>query len=79
MLLKLNSNLAGPDGAWAAGSVVELDRVTAKALIAGGYATAIGVAAKETATKPVNAETGKSEGAPEKAVAKPADKAVAKA
>lgn len=69
MLVKLKTNLAGPDGAWAAGAVIEFDRETATALVDGGYAAAIGAAARETATAPANTEAA---AAPKPAKPKPA-------
>ncbi len=72
MLVKLKTTMAGPDGAWAAGAVVEFERATAETLIDAGYAEAVGAAAKETDETPANAEAAKPAAAKPEKPAKPA-------
>ena len=68
MRVKLTRIMAGPDGAFSAGSVIDVDKAQASALIDGGYAeksTAAPVVAPEPAPA---AETATAPRAPERAV-----------
>jgi len=64
--VKLLTTMAGPEGCFVPGQVIDVDEKKAKELISGGYAEAV----EEKTVKPAEAEAAAIE-PPEKAVKKP--------
>lgn len=73
MKITLTRIMAGPDGAFSAGTILDVPQSQALALIAGGYAEKF-TAAPAVATESEPAETATAPAAPERAVRPPAKK-----